>query len=167
MVKAWVSGTIVSAADTQRWEDGVADALNAASRTKHAPSIGEFYPEAEGAVGDGSTNTQPAFTNAITAAAGKGAVDLIDGGSYALASLLSVPAGTYIRAKGGAALTSAVIGTTANIGGAGANAVATPSGLLTTGSTAGSFTLSFAQATADASDAILRAGSWVMLTRIA
>jgi hypothetical protein len=49
MVKAWASGTIVSAADTQRWEDGVADALNAASRTKHAPSIGEFYPEAEGA----------------------------------------------------------------------------------------------------------------------
>jgi hypothetical protein len=69
--------------------------------------------------------------------------------------------------SGVAALTSAVIGTTANIGGAGANAVATPAGLLTTGSTAGSLTLSFAQATADASDAILRAGSWVMLTRIA
>jgi len=61
---------------------------------------------------------------------------------------------------------SYVVGSSGVLGGGGVNAVATPSGLLTTSSTAGTLTLSFAQDTANASDAILRAGSWIMLTRI-
>lgn len=55
------------------------------------------------------------------------------------------------------------------IGGAGAGAkvVARPAGVLTTGTTAGNFKLQWAQSTAEVSDAIMYADSWLRLTRIA
>lgn len=53
------------------------------------------------------------------------------------------------------------------VGGGGApDMVALPTGTLTVGATSGNLTLQFAQATAEVSDTILRAGSWIKLTRI-
>lgn len=48
-----------------------------------------------------------------------------------------------------------------------ANAVARPIGTVTTGSTAGLVTLTFAQNTADPTDSKLFAGSWIRLTKVA
>lgn len=52
------------------------------------------------------------------------------------------------------------------VGGAGADTASMPVGTLTTAATAGALTFRFAQGTADASNTILKAGSWLRATRI-
>lgn len=51
------------------------------------------------------------------------------------------------------------------VSGAGTKVDATPSGLLTVGSTGGNFTVQWAQQTANASNTVMYAGSWIKLTR--
>lgn len=51
-------------------------------------------------------------------------------------------------------------------GGDPSNMTARPSGVMTTGSTPGNFVWTFAQSTADTSNAKLLAGSWVMLAKV-
>lgn len=94
-----------------------------------------------------------------------------------------VPAGTTMHWAGGG-IQEASTSTTGNaainrrlwteaqtavLGGAAAGTpvVATASGLIVVGSTAGDLTLQRAQATAEVSDAIIKAGSWVKLERVA
>lgn len=78
----------------------------------------------------------------------------------------NAPASTTTGPNGDIQRTAFSVGSVALIGGAGANAVAMPTGTLTIGATAGNFLLQFAQGTAEVSDTIIRAGSWIKLTRI-
>jgi hypothetical protein len=60
------------------------DFVERASRVKHAPSLGLYFPEAEGAVGDGVTNDRAALNTTIaTAGAAKGKVVLDGTKTYA------------------------------------------------------------------------------------
>lgn len=95
-VKTWVNGDRVAAVDLNRWEQ----AAGGLSRAGHAPSLGRYFPEAEGATGTGMGNDQPGLTSALTAAANKGVVDLKRDSTYALASLLTIPAGSIIEGNG-------------------------------------------------------------------
>lgn len=51
-------------------------------------------------------------------------------------------------------------------GGGGANTVATPTGILITGNTVGDFALQYGQNAATAVDTFIRAGSWILLTKV-
>lgn len=67
------------------------------SRAKHAPALGAYFLEAEGAVGDGTTNDQPAMAATCTAAAaGRGKVYPDPSKTYGLGTHVTVPANTHI-----------------------------------------------------------------------
>lgn len=71
------------------------------TRTAHAPALGLYFPEADGAVGNGSTNDATALgTTLTTAATAKGQVCLAPGVTYAINSQLTIPANTRILGNG-------------------------------------------------------------------
>lgn len=70
--------------------------VSRATRPQHAPALGVYFPEAEGAVGDGAANDQPAWNAALLAAAGKGKVYGDPSKTYALGTHVTVPALSHI-----------------------------------------------------------------------
>lgn len=66
------------------------------SRLKHAPGLNLWFPEAEGAVGDGVADDTQAWLNAVAAAGGKGSVQGVPGVVYGLATMPAFTAGTII-----------------------------------------------------------------------
>lgn len=95
-MKTWANGDIAGAADLQRWED----AGSSLARTAHAPGLGLYFPEAEGAVADGVTNDQPAIAAAFTAAPAGAQVVLAPGKRYAIASSVTPKSSTVLNGNG-------------------------------------------------------------------
>lgn len=99
-VKTWTNGDLVNADDLDRWERGVAASL---TREAHAPGLGAFFPEAEGAVGiDGTIDDSAAIQAALSAsvvAGNKGVVLLRDGAVYGLGNRLTLPAGSTLAGR--------------------------------------------------------------------
>lgn len=88
-------------------------------------------------------------------------------GSTALDWVANGPGSSASSASAVIDRTPRTIGSAPTLGGPDAsNVSANPKGLLTVGTAGGNLTVQFAQATAEASDCILRAGSWLKLTRI-
>lgn len=68
---------------------------NRTTRLKHAPALGLYFPEAEGALADGVHDDSAAITNALNAAVLNGSrsrVDLQPGATYALNNRILMPA---------------------------------------------------------------------------
>lgn len=92
VVKVWANGDDAAATDLNRWESAPATL----SRQSHAPGLNLWFPEAEGAVGDGQTDDSQAWLNAAIAAGGKGTVQGVPGVTYGIGTQTNFPAGTAI-----------------------------------------------------------------------
>lgn len=92
----YTNGSSAGASVGNQWQQA-ADAV--ISRTQHAPGFGLYFPEAEGAVGNGSTNDSAAVLDAINAAAANDGQVAADG-IYGIGTAITIASPVQIIGRG-------------------------------------------------------------------